>query len=74
MTTFRYLVRVMTAVYDDWTSVVGNLQKARKSWERLSQILRRKGADPKVSGHFFKSVTQAVLLFVEETWVLTPRM
>ena len=32
------------------------------------------GADPKLSGHFFKMGTNAVLLFGEETWVLTSRM
>ena len=28
----------------------------------------------KVSGHFFKVLVEAVLLFGAETWVLTPRM
>ena len=74
VTTFRYLGRVLTAVDDDWLAVVGNLGKARKSWRRLSQILSREGADPKVSGHFYKAVSQAVFLFGAETWVLTPRM
>ena len=32
------------------------------------------GVDTKVSGHFSKAVTQAVLFFGAETWVLTPRM
>ena len=50
--------------------MVGNLGKARKSWGRLSRILSREGADPKVSGIFYKAVTQAVLLFGAETWIL----
>ena len=54
--------------------MVGNLSKTRKSWGRLSRISSREGADPKVSGNIFKAVTQAVLLFGAETWVLTPRM
>ena len=42
---------------------------------RLSQILvRGGGADPKVSGNFYKAVVQAVLLFGAEMWILTPRM
>ena len=45
-----------------------------KSWGCLSRILSREGADPKVSGHFFKSVLQAVLMCGAYTWVLTPRM
>ena len=58
----------------DWPAVVGNPGKAQKSWGRLSWILSREGADPKVSGNFYKAVAQAVLLFGAETWVLTQRM
>ena len=65
---------VLTAGDGGWLAVVGNLGKARKSWGRLSRILSREGAGPKVSGHFCKAVSQAVLLFRAETWVLTPRM
>ena len=38
------------------------------------RILSREGADPKVSGYFYKVVAQTVFLFGEETRVLTPRM
>ena len=31
VTAFRYLGRVMTAVNDDWSAVVGNLKKLKKS-------------------------------------------
>ena len=71
---FKYLGRVMTAVDDDWPSVVGNLLKAQKSWGRFSRILFREGAEMRVSGNFFKAVVQEVFLFGAETWVLTPRM
>ena len=54
--------------------MVGNLGKARKSWGRLSWILSREGADPKVSVNFYKAVAQAVLLFGAETCVLTHRI
>ena len=40
----------------------------------MSQILSWERVDPKVLGHFFKTVVQAVLLFGTEMWVLTPRM
>ena len=74
MATFKYLGRVMTAGDDEFPAVAGNLVKAWKSWGPLSQVLVREGADKRVSGNFFKSVVQAVLLFVAETWVLTPRI
>ena len=53
VTLFQYLGRVLTAGDNDWLTVVDKLGKARKSWGRLSQILRWEGTDPKVSGHFY---------------------
>ena len=57
----------MTEVDYDWLVVVGNLGKARKSWGRLSRIMSWEGADPKVSGNFYKAVAQALLLLGAET-------
>ena len=74
VTEFKYLGRVLTAGNDDWPAVVGNIGKAQSSWERLSWVLGREGADPKVSRYFYTAFTQAVLLFGADTWVLTPRM
>ena len=74
MMVFKYLVRVMTTVDDDWSSVAGNPQKARNSWRQMLRILIHEGADPKLLRHLFKAVVQAVLLFGTETWVLAPRM
>ena len=54
VTAFKYLGWVLTAGDDDWPAVVGNLSKAKKIWGWLSRILSQKGADPKVSGNFFK--------------------
>ena len=44
------------------------------SWGRLAQVLGQEGADPKVSRNFYTAVTQQVLLFKAETWVLTRKM
>ena len=43
VTEFKYLERVMTVGDDDWPVVVGNLQRARKSWGRLLRILNGRG-------------------------------
>ena len=51
-----------------------NLQKARATWGRLARILGREGVDPKLSRNFYIAVTQQVLLFGAETWVLTVKM
>ena len=45
---FKYLGRILTETDDDWPAVVGNLRKERRSWGRLTRVLSREGADPKV--------------------------
>ena len=74
VTEFRYLGRILTSTDDDWPAVARNLWKVRVTWGRLARILVREGADPKVSRSFYIAVTQQVLLFGAETWVLTKKM
>ena len=71
---FKYLGRILTEGDDDWTEVAGNFANARKSWGRLQGTLSKEGATKRVSGNFFKAVVLQVLLFVAETWVVTPMM
>ena len=44
------------------------------TWGKLARILGREGADLKVSRNFYIAVTQQVLLFGAETWVITKSM
>ena len=74
VTSFRYLGRVISAADDDWPAVVRNLYRARAVWRRMTCILSRERAAPRVSGFFLMATVQAVLLFGSETWVVTPRM
>ena len=69
---FTYLGRVMTAEYDDWPAVAGNLAMAWRSWGRLRRILGREGATARISGSFFKGVVQQVLLFGDDTLSHSP--
>ena len=71
---FRYLGREILAADNNWPAVVRKFSQARSVCKRMTQILSREGADPRVSGFFFKYVVQAVLLFGLETWVVTPLM
>ena len=71
---FHYLGRLLTPTDDDWRAVAGNISKARVRWGRLAQVLGREGTDPKVSRSFYTAVTQQVLLFGAEMWVLTRKM
>ena len=74
MSEFKYLERVLTAGDDNWTAVVRNVGKARRTWGQLAQVIGSEVADPKVSRSFYIAVTQAVLLFEADTWVQTRRM
>ena len=71
---FCHLGRLLTATDDDWPAVAGNIRKAWVRWGRLARVLGREGADPKVSRSFYTSMTQQVLLFGAEMWVLTRKM
>ena len=71
---FRYLGRLLTATDDYWPAVAGNIRKVRVIWGRLARVPGREEADPKVSRSFYTAVTQQVLLFGAETWVLTRKI
>ena len=72
VTSLKYLGRVISAADDEWLTAVKNLARERKVWSRMLRILIREGEAPRVSGLFFKTVVQAVLLLGVETWVVTP--
>ena len=74
VTSFKYLGRLILAADDDWPAVVKNLSWSRNVWSRMSRILSREEAVPRVSGFFFKSMVQAVLIFKADTWLVTPHM
>ena len=54
--------------------MVRNLYRARAVWNMMKIILSREVVDLRVSGFFFKSLVQVVLLFSSETLVVTPYM
>ena len=53
---------------------MSNLARAKTVRRRMSWILSREGAMPRVSGLFLKYMIQAVMFFRAETWVATTRM
>jgi hypothetical protein len=69
---FKYLGRLLAYDDNDTQAIRGNLAKARKTWARVSRVLRAENAPPKVCGVFYKATIQAVLLFGSETWNLAP--
>ena len=49
---FKYLGRPISASDADYPAAYYNLKKARKRWARVSRVLTREGADPRVYGMF----------------------
>jgi hypothetical protein len=68
---FNYLGRLLMADGSDWAAVVTNISKAQGRRARVSQVLTREGADPKVAGYFYKAICQSVLLYSCQTWVVS---
>lgn len=71
---FTYLGRTLNCFDCDWPAVHRNLQKARKRWAMVSRVLAREGANPRISGMFYKAVVQSVLLYGSESWNLSSSM
>ncbi len=69
---FKYLERLLAYDNNNSQAMRANLKKARKSWVRVSRVLRAENASRKVCGVFYKAVVQAQLLFGSETWKLSP--
>ncbi len=69
---FWYLGRLLSQDDDDIQAVRSQLCKARETWARIGQVLRRENAPPRVSAKFYKAIVQSVLLYGSETWVLSP--
>ena len=74
LTTFRYLVKPLDQIDDDWPAVRRNIMRARSVWGRLGTFIRREGAEPKVSEIFYRAVVQAIILYGLEAWVLLASM
>ena len=52
-TSFRYLGRILKVTENRWTSVTRKIWKARRTWERISHILVREGADTRTLGRLY---------------------
>jgi hypothetical protein len=68
---FKYLGRLLAQDDDDIQAIHAQLRKARATWARVGQVLRAENVPPWVVAKFYKAVVQAVLLYGNETWVLS---
>ena len=56
--------RVLMAADYDWAAVISNLRKAHKQWLQMSRILGWEDSNTRVLGLFYKSVVQAILIYM----------
>ena len=49
---FKYLGRMLNQSDNDWLAVRRNVGKACRVWSRLEKLLRKEGAEPRVSTMF----------------------
>ena len=66
--------RPLMATNDNWSEVIANIQKTRKSCSRMDLILGWEGADTRILGHIYIVVVHSILLFGLEIWVVTPHI
>jgi len=52
---FRYLGRAESHADSDWGALHTNLRMARHKWYKLSKLLTREGANPRIFGMFYKA-------------------
>jgi len=71
---FNYLGRILSQGNTDWPTTYKNLKKARAKWTLISRPLIKTGVSERTVGLFTKAITQSVLLYGSETWVVTPQM
>ncbi len=69
---FEYLGRLIA--YDDANNQAMrlNLRKERGCWTQILRVLRAENATARTCGMFYKATVQAVLLYGNETWNLSP--
>ena len=72
VTSFKYLVRILLSIDDDFPVVERNLRQAQEKWGRVVNILGVEGADKRTEGKLYVAVVQGLLFFRLDMWVVTP--
>ena len=63
---------MLSSTDNNFPAVEQNLHRARGKWGHLAKILGMEGVDNTMKGGLYVVVSQVVLLFGSEPWVLTP--
>ena len=58
----------------DWTTIVNNLKKACSKWGWFYYLFVWEEDYNRTYGRYYVEMVQSALLFVLESWVITPRI
>ena len=72
VTSFKYLVSVLSVADDDWPAVINNLWRAWHKWARLTWVLSTEGMYSWNLDKIYLAVVHSVMLYGSETWFVTP--
>jgi hypothetical protein len=65
---FEYLGRMLSADDTDDIAIYSQLEKAKKVWGMLSQLLKGDGADVTTMCRFYRTIVHQTLLYASATW------
>ena len=68
---FSYLGRTIDYNKSDWAAVYQNLRKGQMRWGMVERVLERTGATVRSQGVIYKAVAHSVILYGDESWVVT---
>lgn len=64
---FNYLGRILSYGNNNVPAIHRKLKRARATWRRVSNILRREGFPAPVTGIFYQAMVAAVLVYGSES-------
>ena len=68
---FKYLGYIIACDNCNTPAIKHNLKRARKVWDRISNVITKKQVAPKIVGIFYQAVVAAVLLYSSKYFYTT---
>ena len=69
---FKYLGRIVSYDDKDTPAIRRNIKRARRQRGQFRKVLERESMPPRVAGMFYQAVVASVLLYGNESWVVSP--
>ena len=71
---FTYIGQTIAYNNSNWAAVYQNLRKAWRRWVMVARLLLSMGATVRSLVMMYKLVSQSVILYIREIWVVTGEM